>query len=346
MGICYSNIGGMYFSQNQYDKAYPILNQAAKMSLQHKQWGDAYSDLLSMARIDLLQNRIGSALKKIDSARALQKLFFTIQGRKSLYEALAEYYEKTKQQAKAMDMQRKLMLVKDSLAVSKDQQAYRKILLLLETEKHLSELDKLESEAKASTLKQNAIIAVLIFLLIVSLLVYRYKIKKDAEILLQKENLLQAEKIRAEEKLKDARKLLQNFTENLRLKNELIEQFTTELERLKSNIPGEAIHEERLNNFEKLVQSGILSNREWDDFRHLFDKVHKGFFQRLEEKLPNLSTGDLRLISLIKLQLSNREMAHMLGISTEAVAQSKLMLLKKIHVEDEVTELEGLVLAI
>jgi len=346
MGICYSNIGSLNFSLKQYDTAYPLLVQAYQISIAHKQQGDAYNDLLLLARMDLLQNRIGAAQKEINSALALQKFFFTLQGRRNLYEAMVLYYEKTNQQAKALAEQRKLMLVKDSLSVSKDQQAYRKILLRIETEKHLTEIDKLEAEAMASKLKRNAVIAGLVFLMIISLLVYRFKTKKDAEMVLQKQQLLQAEKLRAEEKLKDARKLLQNFTENLRLKNELIEQFATELELLKSNMPGQVIHDERLKNYEKLVQSSILSHTEWDDFRNLFDKVHKGFFQRLAEKLPELSENDTRLISLIKLQLSTREMANMMGISFDAVAQSKQRLRTIIHPANDGMGLDDVVQAI
>jgi predicted nuclease of restriction endonuclease-like RecB superfamily len=56
------------------------------------------------------------------------------------------YFEHTDQQAKALEAQRQLMLVKDSLSISKDQQAYKKILLRMETEKHLTDIDKLEAD--------------------------------------------------------------------------------------------------------------------------------------------------------------------------------------------------------
>jgi DNA-binding CsgD family transcriptional regulator len=179
---------------------------------------------------------------------------------------------------------------------------------------------------------------VLVLLVIVLLLLYnRYRLRARNAA---------SEKQYAEEKLKYARQLLQNFTENNRQKNELIEQFSIELQRLKSNMAGDPLQAERLNNFEKLVQSTILTDTEWKNFRELFNKVHKGFFTRIEKKLPGLSLEEIRLVSLIRLGLSNLEIGNMMGIQADAVQAAKQKLLHKIHPVNDGITIEGLVLAI
>jgi tetratricopeptide (TPR) repeat protein len=341
-GISYSNIATIYFYQGKYEKAYPLLQQGTRLTLAHKLKIDAYGDLLLLARIDIMQNRMKQAQQKMDSALALQEVVHTTTGRRQLYEAQVLFYEKTGQQAKALETQHKLLLVKDSLSISKDQQAYKKILLRMETEKHLNDIDKLETDAASSALKRNAVIAVLTLLVLVMFLLYnrnRLKAKNHAAV-------LRAEKLRAEEQLKNARQLLQNFTENTRQKNELIEQFAAELQRLKGNLTGDPLYEERLKNFDKLVHSTILTDTEWNSFRELFDKVHKGFFTRLGQKLPGLSLNDTRLVSLVKLELGNLEMARMMGMDAEAIAQAKQRLREKIHPGQDGLVLEDLVQAI
>jgi tetratricopeptide (TPR) repeat protein len=341
-GISYSNIATIYFHQGKYEKAYPLLQQATRLTLAHKLKIDAYGDLLLLARIDIMQNRMKLAQQKIDSALALHEVVFTTTARRQLYEAQVLFYEKTGQQAKALETQHKLLLVKDSLSISKDQQAYKKILLRMETEKHLNDIDKLEADAASSALKRNAVIAVLALLVLVMFLLYnrnRLKAKNHAAV-------LRAEKLRAEEQLKNARQLLQNFTENTRQKNELIEQFAAELQRLKGNLTGDPLYEERLKNFDKLVHSTILTDAEWNSFRDLFDKVHNGFFTRLGQKLPGLSLNDTRLVSLVKLELGNLEMARMMGMDAEAIGQAKQRLREKIHPGQDGLVLEDLVQAI
>lgn len=342
IGICYSNIGTLYFYSGRYAEAYPLLQQGGVIGAAHKQWGDAYTNLLLLARINIMQHRLKEAQQKIDSAIYMHAHYSTLNGRKYLYETQALYYEATGEQQKALNIQRRLLALKDSLVVSKDQQAYKKILVRMETEKHLNDIDRLEANARSAALKRNGVIVLLILVVIVLLLLYsrnRLKAKTEAAV-------LQGEKMRAEEQLKNARQLLQNFTKNARQKNELIEQFSAELQRLKANLAGEPMYEERIHNFEKLVHSTILTDAEWNNFRDLFDKVHKGFFIRLGQKLPGLSVSDTRLISLVKLGLGNAEMAKMMGMQEVFIEESKQRLREKIHPEHDGLAIDDLVHAI
>lgn len=342
IGICYSNIGTLYFFKKRYDLAYRMLQSAARLNTKNRQWPDAYGNNLLLARMDIADNHIAQAQQKIDSARALQLLNNQPIARKLLYETLVMLYKQTSQLAKALDAEQQLLLVKDSLSISKDHQAYEKILLRMETEKHLNEIDKIEAAAKSSAQQRNTIILVLALTVIVLALIYnRGRLKSASEA-----KILQGEKLRAEEQLKNAREMLTSFTENSRQKNELIEQFANELQRLKSNLTGDPLYEERLQNFDKLIHSTILTDAEWDGFCVLFDKVHKDFFKRLAQKLPGLSLNDTRLISLVKLDLNNLETARMLGMNESAVAEAKQRLRKKIHPGEDGLGLEDLVNAI
>ncbi len=342
IGICYSNMGNLYFSKGEYEKAYPLLQNGSRLARLHALPEDAATGMLLLARIDLLQNKIDAAADKINKAIALVKNTFTLTGKKKLYEAQALYFEKINQPAKALSLQRQLVLINDSLVMSRDKQAYEKIQLRIETEKYLNELVSIEAKAIASAEKRNTVIVVLILSLLVMLLLYgRYRLKaKNAAA------VLQAEKSMAEEKLQHARQMLQDFTRNNRQKNELIEQFAAELERLKSNMMDHPLYEERLKNFEKLIQSTLLTDAEWLAFRELFDKVHKGFFIRLQHKLPDLSIADTRLLSLLRLGLGISEMARMMGMDAAAVNASILRLRNHIHPAQDGLELSDLVQAI
>ncbi len=349
IAICEGNIAGLYFDQQQYDKSYPLLMKGHVVALARKEWSTAYIDMLLLAQIDLLRNDIASAKKRIDSVIVVQKIFSTMVGRKNLYETQYLFYQKINQPLLALEVQNKLIAVKDSINIKTDKKAFADVQLRLEIEKHLNAVAKLEDEAKSATLKRNLVIVILILTMFITLLVYnrlRQK-RKTEQILHQKqEALLQSEKLRAEEELNNAQQLLNSYTENIRQKNELIEQVSAELEMLKTTTPVEQLHPEKLEYFDKLVQSTILTADDWDNFRLLFDKVHKGFFFKLKNVLPNLSESDTRLISLIKLQLSNREMANMLGVSIDAIKKAKQRLRKKITSPNETKELEDIVVSI
>jgi hypothetical protein len=170
------------------------------------------------------------------------------------------------------------------------------------------------------------------------------KSKKEKELFEKQEALLQSEKNRAKEELRHADLALEKYTENLRQKNELIEEFKAEIEYLHLQL-GEPPDREKLLHLEKLMRAHIMTDDTWDEFKKLFEKVHAGFLFRVREKFIQVTESDIRLLTLVKLGLSNREMANMLGVTTEAIKKSRQRLRKKINLPEHLS-LEEVVITI
>ncbi|MGB3463702.1 MAG: helix-turn-helix transcriptional regulator [Cyclobacteriaceae bacterium] len=94
----------------------------------------------------------------------------------------------------------------------------------------------------------------------------------------------------------------------------------------------------KIEKFEKLLNSVLLTENDWSDFRKVFDQLHHGFLPVLKMKHPDLTEGEKRLAVLIKLRLSNKEMARMLGISPNSIVKSRYRLKKKLLSSDEVND--------
>lgn len=96
---------------------------------------------------------------------------------------------------------------------------------------------------------------------------------------------------------------------------------------------------EKVEKFEKLLNSVLLTENDWSDFKKVFDKLHYGFLPVLKMKHPDLTEGEKRLAVLIKLRLSNKEMARMLGISPNSIVKSRYRLKKKLLfvIDDDVS---------
>lgn len=78
------------------------------------------------------------------------------------------------------------------------------------------------------------------------------------------------------------------------------------------------------------------SSNLWDDFNRRFMIQNTEFYERLKEKAPNLSSADLKICALIKLNFSGKEMAHLLGISEGSVHVARHRLRKKMELERDV----------
>jgi hypothetical protein len=121
----------------------------------------------------------------------------------------------------------------------------------------------------------------------------------------------------------------------LKEKNELLESFKVEIDKLQQEDAQQS--DMRTQHLSRLVNSSILTEDDWREFRQLFDKVYPGFFIRLKDKMPDLSPADIRLLALTKLQISTRDMAAMLGIGPDAIKKSRQRLRKKINLPEEGT---------
>lgn len=160
------------------------------------------------------------------------------------------------------------------------------------------------------------------------LLINRQKLKH-----IQKRKIAETEKQQAEEM---ARLQLADFTKSIQEKNDLLETFRTEIEKYQAQ-PNSLEQAEKEKSLQLLQSAVILNDEQWVSFQALFNKVHSGYIQRVKEKFPDLTTAELRFILLTKLGLNNKEMAAMLGVSTEAVRVSKHRLLKKIQLPEDIS---------
>lgn len=75
--------------------------------------------------------------------------------------------------------------------------------------------------------------------------------------------------------------------------------------------------------------------KEWDNFNLYFGTVHGNFFDKINADFPELSTSEKRLASLIRMNLTNKEIASILNIESASVKIAKYRLKKKLHLDEE-----------
>jgi len=325
IGISLGNIGSIYFMQEQYKKALPYLSAAYITCQKFGEPGSSASALLRMSAINLATGRYKQAGIRLDSAEQLiaKSKNDLLPHYLELYKQQTILYQKTGNSAKAVAYAEKYEIVNDSIAARDNRIAVERARLQWEVKKYHTQLINLEIRAQNETFKRNTIIFILFLLIVIFMLVfnrYRLKTQKNKEILLTK-------KRQVDEELKSATTSLQLYTESLKQSNTLIEQFKAEIELFKEH----STNQERAEYLETLMQAHIMTDETWNEFKKLFNKVHTGFFLKLRRNFPHLTDTDMRLLSLIKLNLNNKEMANMLGITVEGIKKAKQRLRKKMQ---------------
>ncbi len=217
------------------------------------------------------------------------------------------------------------------------------------------EVDILQKAAVIDRLWRNSAILGVLAILTISYFIYsRQKINlkrkkelftKNEEIYLANEALTKAElenarlkEIELRQKIEFKNKELTSYTLNFMQKNELMEGLKTNIEDLKKSQNGETI--KKLNSLNRMVTSSMHIDKDWQDFKRQFEEVHTDFFSLLKEKYPTLTSNELKLCALLKLNMNLKEAATVMGISPESVKTARYRLRKKLELgrEDNLVE--------
>ncbi|WP_461534452.1 helix-turn-helix transcriptional regulator [Sinomicrobium sp.] len=76
---------------------------------------------------------------------------------------------------------------------------------------------------------------------------------------------------------------------------------------------------------------------DWDYFYNKFVQVHPNFSGQLKRIYPDLTKNDIDFCILLKLRLTNKELANMLNISHKSVISKRYRLRKKMSLREEDT---------
>lgn len=84
-----------------------------------------------------------------------------------------------------------------------------------------------------------------------------------------------------------------------------------------------------------IKQLELYLEKDWEIFYQKFNESHANFLQKLIQKHPDLTTYEQKLCSLIKMDLSNQEIANILHIENNSVRMAKTRLKKKLNIEED-----------
>lgn len=143
-------------------------------------------------------------------------------------------------------------------------------------------------------------------------------------------NLLEKERLMNEIDIK--RKELANTTMMAAKKNEVLMEIQTELSKDKNKFSNQF----RIKHILNKINGAVKNKDEWKVFETNFNEVHEDFFKEVLKKYPKLTSKDLKLCSYLKMNLSSKEIAPLMGISVRGVEVHRYRLRKKMKLDGNV----------
>lgn len=163
----------------------------------------------------------------------------------------------------------------------------------------------------------------------VMVLVRRRERQHQQEMLVANAKILTLENAQLNNTLKTQNAQLMSSSAQVAQKNELISALKDQLQTLQVGPP------DRLKDLLDTMDRELKGEKYWEEFDFYMHHVDKAFTQALLARHPDLTQNDLRICLLIRLNLTTKETAALLNITSRGVEQSRYRLKKRLQLPRE-----------
>ncbi|MFA0965054.1 tetratricopeptide repeat protein [Roseivirga sp. BDSF3-8] len=304
----YNNLGDVHYKTHRYDSAYYYTAKATDLAFKHQDKYQLRSALRDLGQLQASLGQYPEAYASLDSSVGLYKEIYSEEGLRQM----------------------------------------ARLHTIYETDRKSREIQLLEKDKRIQRLIMGLSgmgfgVALLLGFTVVKrqrrkLRANRHTITKNKELYEARQKLMEAELVNAhlsEEQLKteleNQRQALTAHTLHLIRKNHLLQELKEGLQQVPTRDAREI--RKHLKNLNRQIDQSFTEDKDWEDFRKMFEQVHHSFFDHLQQRFPDLTQAELRLSALIKMHLGTKDTAAMLGISPDSLRIARYRLRKKLQLE-------------
>ena len=329
--IC-NNLGKLEIERKNFEKAFQYLNKA--LEARQKE-----NDKSGIAKSYLFIGNYYKAVNQLDSAKIYaEKALNTgleMQEQLTVKNAnmmLFEIFMQKGDYKKALDYHIQFKNVSDSLINNGKIEEMTRLQMQFDYEK--SEKEKEEARIKARYTYIIILSGLILLIIILSLLFFLGR-SRNKRIKLEKEKLEEDMLIKNKELTTNVIYLMQ--------KNELIDNITNRLLKLKDKLKPENVEPVQSIIFDL---QALTNNDAWNEFEIRFQNVHEQFYKNLQQKFPDLSPSEIKLAAFLRLNMSSKEIASITGQSINSLETARYRLRKKLGITNQEVNLVNFLLNI
>jgi tetratricopeptide (TPR) repeat protein len=325
------NMAELKLNQKKYDTAIVLLNQDLAISKRLKHTPNSIYALVLLGKVYLEKGDLKAANQHLQLARvdAQTKSYL----KSSAYEINSLILAIAKQTGNAIEelaARRNLEVLQNELVHFDGREAIMKVGWQVEKTKLELSIQEEKAEREKETLIKIITLVGCLFLILLVVFVIRYyqqQIKNEKAVYDKKILNIMLDKVNSEQKLNANHQTLTAYKTYLADKNIQIEELEMEIAKIKNSsatyLAGYS------SQMQDLLTSHLMDNKSWKNFKKLFTETYPDYYDFLSLNFPKLTDSHLRIVFLSKLEMSNAEIARILGLTLDGVKKAKQRLRKK-----------------
>lgn len=356
IGICYSKIADIEGRQGQISKAYTSYENALKNLIASSSpriiriAGDYINLLNSQKNYQKSLEIIGriEPLKKFKTANIQDQMVYK--------NAIGDTYKATKNYGEAIKAYENTIAIKDSIAAAEKQSAVEEIqakfqtelqreknLMLQENNNALQKAIKTEKTLRLLYIAVSLAIIILILLFLRGYWLKNRLQKEELKAIEAEKNLIKQQHLHEQELTNAQKEIIEEKQRELTSTALRMANYQDSIAEIIEKCENDGFN--KVNDIKKELQHLMKQKDYWKQFETRFNSLHPEFANVLTNKYSKLTKNDIEFCSLLKLNLSNKEIASLLQISHESAITKKYRIKKKMEISDD-DEFERILMAI
>lgn len=346
LGICYAKLGNIEQGLGNHAKALTSYKKGVNLLLESK---STWAVRIASEYMELL-NKDKNYKESLEIIARVEKLGLfnnsANEDRMFYKKAVGDAYSGTNNDAGAIKAYQETIRMKDSIALADRETALRDVQAKFQTElqreknvtlqaNNKSLQKSIEAEKARKWLYGMAAFAV-VTLVLLALRGYWLKARLQNEQLKTVEaerNMIQQQHVHEQELTNAQREIIDEKQRELTSNTLRMANFQDGVMQIIDKCNSGEIS--RVSDLKKELQ--LLARQEdyWKQFETRFNHLHPEFGSSLQNRFNKLTKNDIEFCSLLKLNLSNKEIAALLQISHESAITKKYRIKKKMEIHDD-----------
>ena len=339
MAVTTTNLVNLYESKMDYSRAQLWFAKALPLIRDvHNTWAEA-SLFLGRAVLQYNFGKFNETLLDLAKANSLNITAADPDLQSQIFHSYYLVYDTLRQEQLALDYFKKYSALSDSLRLKENTRMIEELTIGFESAQKEAENKILRQDIKASKLKLQLLIGLIVAILLTSFLIIRL-------LKLQHRNLeLKNKQAEHEKKLKEAE--LEKLSVELQLKDqELVYQTMLRLDLTQINrsvqeklvpfslkISGKKDQSEFMQVMQEITREA--GKDPLADFEILFTQLHKSFYEKLIGSYSALSKTELQVCAMIRMNLATKDMARKINLSAASIDMTRHRLRQKLNLEQK-----------
>lgn len=328
----YLNAGNLYDELGQRSKTIRNYEKSLAICKAENIVYGTYLNYLNLGQLYLDDSIPGKSMEYLEKALELSLQIHAPANKPELYDKLYQAAKLSGNPEKALFYLEHFYAAQDSIWQAQKHEELMELQTKYETAENEAKILRLEKARAWDEAMRYYFIAGFILIVLAVIFFWNWT-RQQRKISLQKQRLAEEKVEKMQMKLEARKQEAISYSLQNASFNEFISKALIKLQALSKHV--KSSWQDEFDELHRLLSSRYKQGMDWEEFDKRFEDLNHDFLQELTTNYPDLTRGEIRICTLLFLNMNTKEIAQVMNKSTRTIENYRYRIRKKMEIAQE-----------